>query len=609
MQGDDDAPDHASAARRERVRRTWLLGGFAAALLLFAFTAWLVQRQNTATTAASQRVAHTLEVLQGALELDAEILLMESDHRAWLVRGDDAFLAARDARRDAALALIAQLQADTADNPGQQERLRLTREMLVERHARMEQSVAAAAEGGLEAARDRFRTRGDGSLVPLRAQLASIRGEERRLLHERARQAADGAVRLRWTLLYGPGAGLLVLFIAGRALLAQLARAEHLRGELADAEAVQRAMLDGAGHMIIGVHPDGVIRLFNRAAAENLGYSPEELVGRQTPALFHDPIEVGARAAELSAELGRPVDGFEAFVAGIGDGGVDEREWTYIRRDGSRFPVQLAVSAVRDSGGAPIGYIGVAQDISLRQAADREIRDLNQTLQQTVGELESFSYSVSHDLRAPLRHIDGYSRMLIDDLGDRLDEEPRRFLDSISRSSRRMGQLIDDLLSLSRLGRKALARQAVDMTLLAEETWKEVAVDMRSEAEFVLAPLPTISGDPALLRQVWLNLLSNAAKYSARKGAEARIEVSAVRDEDTVTYHVKDNGVGFDSRYADKLFGVFQRLHAQDEFEGTGVGLAIVHRIVVRHGGTVSAEAEPGIGAHFSFALPDREIE
>jgi light-regulated signal transduction histidine kinase (bacteriophytochrome) len=271
--------------------------------------------------------------------------------------------------------------------------------------------------------------------------------------------------------------------------------------------------------------------------------------------------------------------------------------------------VQLAVSAVRDSGGAPIGYIGVAQDISLRQAADREIRDLNQTLQQTVGELESFSYSVSHDLRAPLRHIDGYSRMLIDDLGDRLDEEPRRFLDSISRSSRRMGQLIDDLLSLSRLGRKALARQAVDMTLLAEETWKEVAVDMRSEAEFVLAPLPTISGDPALLRQVWLNLLSNAAKYSARKGAEARIEVSAVRDEDTVTYHVKDNGVGFDSRYADKLFGVFQRLHAQDEFEGTGVGLAIVHRIVVRHGGTVSAEAEPGIGAHFSFALPDREIE
>ena len=609
MQGDVDAPDHDSAARRERARRTWLLGGFAAALLLFAFTAWLVQRQNTATTAASQRVAHTLEVLQGALELDAEILLMESDHRAWLVRGDDAFLAARDARRDAALALIAQLQADTADHPGQQERLRLTREMLVERHARMEQSVAAAAEGGLEAARERFRSRGDGSLVPLRGQLTAIRGEERRLLHERARRAAEGAVRLRWALLYGPGAGLLVLFIAGRALLRQLARAERLRGELADAEALQRAMLDGAGHMIIGVHPDGVIRLFNRAAAENLGYAPEELVGRQTPALFHDPIEVGARAAELSVELGRPVEGFETFVAGIGDGGVDEREWTYIRRDGSRFPVQLAVSAVRDAAGAPLGYIGVAQDISLRQSADREIRDLNQALQQTVGELESFSYSVSHDLRAPLRHIDGYSRMLIDDLGDRLDEEPRRFLDSISRSSRRMGQLIDDLLSLSRLGRKALARQAVDMTLLAEETWREVAVDMRSEAQFVLAPLPTISGDPALLRQVWLNLLSNAAKYSARKGAEARIEVSAVRDEDTVTYNVKDNGVGFDSRYADKLFGVFQRLHAQDEFEGTGVGLAIVHRIIVRHGGSVIAEAKPGIGAHFSFTLPDREIE
>jgi light-regulated signal transduction histidine kinase (bacteriophytochrome) len=325
--------------------------------------------------------------------------------------------------------------------------------------------------------------------------------------------------------------------------------------------------------------------------------------------VYLDPEELAARAEQAGSELGRPVAGFEALVASIREGGIDEREWTYVRRDGSRFPVQLAVSALRDDGGRLLGFIGMAQDISLRQAADREIRDLNTALQQTIGELESFSYSVSHDLRAPLRHVDGYARMLAEELGDGLAEEPRRFLDAIGRSSRRMGALIDDLLALSRLGRKPLTREQVDMALLAEESWREVSGDIRGAPRFVLGPLPGISGDPALLRQVWINLLSNAIKYSAGRGSDAVVEVFSERLVDSVTYMVRDNGVGFDARYADKLFGAFQRLHPQDEFEGTGVGLAIVHRIVVRHGGTVRAESDVGCGACFMFDLPQRDGE
>ena len=286
------------------------------------------------------------------------------------------------------------------------------------------------------------------------------------------------------------------------------------------------------------------------------------------------------------------------------DGGIDEQEWTYVRRDGRRFPAQVAVSAVRDERGQLSGFIALGSDASRRHAVDREMQALNQALQSTVQELESFSYSVSHDLRAPLRHIDGYARMLTEDLGPGLDPEARRFLEQIGASSRRMGALIDDLLSLSRLGRKPLAKQPVDMTALAREAWNEVTQDSRTSITFHLETLPDIAGDPSLLRQVWVNLLSNAVKYSAPLGERAVVEVLATKGTETVTYHVQDNGVGFDPRFADKLFGVFQRLHAQDEFEGTGVGLAIVHRIVVRHGGNVRAESEPGQGARFSFELP-----
>ncbi|WP_147652887.1 sensor histidine kinase [Vulcaniibacterium gelatinicum] len=239
--------------------------------------------------------------------------------------------------------------------------------------------------------------------------------------------------------------------------------------------------------------------------------------------------------------------------------------------------------------------------------ADQAVRALNAELQasteqlrQANRELEAFSYTISHDLRAPLRHIHGYARMLQEDAADRLDGDCRRWLDEIGEAARRMGALIDDLLAFSRLGRKPLERTRVDMAALAAQ----VAAELDDGGRVRIAPLPEAHADPALLRQVWVNLLSNALKYSAPRGAEARVEVEGERMDGRVRYRVRDNGVGFDMKYADKLFGVFQRLHTADEFEGTGVGLAIVQRIVARHGGTVSARAEPGRGAEFTFELP-----
>lgn len=219
-------------------------------------------------------------------------------------------------------------------------------------------------------------------------------------------------------------------------------------------------------------------------------------------------------------------------------------------------------------------------------------------------ELESFSYSVSHDLRAPLRAIDGFALMLEEDCAARLDEEGKRFLSVIRTNSQKMGMLIDDLLALSRVGRQGLSTGNVAMESLAQEVIHE-ALDAcaRPSAQIELASLPAVQGDHSLLRQVWMNLISNALKYTSR-ARQPRIEVSGYREGTEVVYRVRDNGAGFDMRYYDKLFGVFQRLHRDDEFSGTGVGLAIVQRIVKRHRGRVWAEGKPGEGAAFYFALP-----
>ncbi len=220
-------------------------------------------------------------------------------------------------------------------------------------------------------------------------------------------------------------------------------------------------------------------------------------------------------------------------------------------------------------------------------------------------ELESFSYSVSHDLRAPLRAIDGYGRILVEDYNDRLDAEGRRVLGVISAETRRLGRLIDELLAFSRLGRQPLKLETLAPHTLVSRALAELhAAQEGRHIAWTIGDLPACQGDPTLLLQVWVNLLSNAIKFTGKQES-AIIEIGSRPESDgQVAYYVTDNGVGFDMKYAAKLFGVFQRLHAADEFEGTGVGLALVQRIVHRHGGRVWAEGKVNAGATFHFSLP-----
>jgi PAS domain S-box-containing protein len=273
---------------------------------------------------------------------------------------------------------------------------------------------------------------------------------------------------------------------------------------------------------------------------------------------------------------------------------------------------------IGDDNGRPEYLLAISFDITERELAEEAIRELNGALQtkaaqleSTNKELESFSYSVSHDLRAPLRAIDGFAEIIEEDYKGKLDAEGRRYLSVIRQNSKRMGALIDDLLEFSRLGRQTVTNDEVNVDSLVREVVQDVLGAERSQAiggdhvlpTIEIGPLPPTRGDRGLLRQVWVNLISNAVKYSS-KSKQPVISVSGSKLDAENQYSVRDNGVGFNMDYVEKLFGVFQRLHRNDEFSGTGVGLAIVHRVVTRHGGRVWAEGRVNGGAVFTFALP-----
>jgi light-regulated signal transduction histidine kinase (bacteriophytochrome) len=260
-----------------------------------------------------------------------------------------------------------------------------------------------------------------------------------------------------------------------------------------------------------------------------------------------------------------------------------------------------------NAGGEAYAVCGVYTDVSDIKRQEEEIRTLNASLQEKTlrqeaanAELEAFSYSVSHDLRAPLRHIAGFGKLLAQRNQGKLDEKSTHYLDVIETSVSRMGALIDDLLSFSRASKTELMTRRINTNELVAEVRAELTAQKPDHrVTWDIGPLPSMQGDPPMLRLVWVNLLSNAVKYSARSEAP-RITVS----HDSGVFSVCDNGAGFDMRYADKLFGVFQRLHSNQEYEGTGIGLAMVRRILERHGGRIWANATLGAGACFYFVLP-----
>ncbi len=367
-------------------------------------------------------------------------------------------------------------------------------------------------------------------------------------------------------------------------------------------DALLRTFLDHATDAFFFHGNDGIILDVNRQACEVLGYSREELIGAH-PTDF-DPDLTREKAAQITAQLdtGTPLT-FET---------------RHRRKDGTIFPVEVHLRAFRHEG-RRYG-VSLAHDITARKRAEDEIRQLNAQLEERVRdrtraleaanrELEAFTYSVSHDLRTPLRSIDGFSRVLLEDYASKLDDEGRDNLQRVRAASQRMGLLIDDLLELSRTSRAELRLSSLDLSKLAQEIAAELArAEPERRVDCLIAPGLAAQADPALLRVVLQNLLTNAWKFTGRR-PHARIEVGRTGPNAGAAFFVRDNGAGFDPTYAARLFGPFQRLHSAHEFPGTGVGLATVQRIIHRHGGRVWAEGAVDHGATFYFTLPTQQPE
>jgi PAS domain S-box-containing protein len=397
--------------------------------------------------------------------------------------------------------------------------------------------------------------------------------------------------------------------LAGQALELSRQATELVRSQQAlEAQTLMlQSVLDGISEGLVAADEEGKFVLWNPAAEKIVGLGPANVSSEEWTE--HYGLFLPDTVTRFPAEqnpLARAIRGesstAEMFVR---NPALEKGVW-----------IEASASPLKNKDGAPRGGVVAFRDVTQSRADEREIRKLNDELEHRVvertaqletanKELEAFSYSVSHDLRAPLRHIGGFSKMLVEEFGSTLDPTAQHYLDRIQSGTQKMGLLVDELLALARVGRQALTRQAISLNSIVEDVIAILQPESEGrQVEWVVSNLPLVECDPVLVKQIFQNLMTNALKFT-RGRTPSIIEISHREntEDGQRVYMVRDNGIGFNMKYVDKLFGVFQRLHRAEDFEGTGIGLATVQRVVQKHGGRVWAEGEVDRGAAFYFTL------
>jgi PAS domain S-box-containing protein len=572
-------------------REQWTAFGLALAILIAI--ALGTYRSLTGFAESSKWVNHTYAVLGDLERLVSELSEAESSARAYVGTSEESFLESYWDASSKVSATLMDLRQLTA-NPTQQERLSTLEPLVKQRLVAWAALIAARREKGLNAAAMLV----DQGRQPMDAILGltdALADGERKLLAERNRTEMAASRRTIVWLIAGNTLSFALLLSVYYFLRREIAQREQTGKELSRLASI----VESSDDAILSKTLDGIVLSWNSGGEQLYGYPASEVIGRSLSFL---------RLPDWPDELPHILERIRKGER------IERFETVRVRKDGQRINVSLSISPVRNYQGEVVGASEIARDVTQQKKAEEQIRELNAALEGRVAELnsankemESFAYSVSHDLRAPLRHIDGFSRILEEECGAQLDASAQRYLQRIRNGTRQMGNLVDDLLSLSHVSRKEIRRQATGLNFLVEEVraeLREAAAQrgVKRNVDWRIARLPFVDCDPVLIKQVFANLLSNAVKYS-RPREHAVIEVGVISQNGETVLFVRDNGVGFSMKYADKLFGVFQRLHRQEDFEGTGVGLATVQRIVQKHGGRIWAEAELDRGACFYFTL------
>ncbi|MEW6511250.1 MAG: CHASE3 domain-containing protein [Bacteroidota bacterium] len=569
-----------------------ILGGFGVALAAVLFVS-IIQYNNTLEFLdSSRRLTHTQEVLTELEATFSAVKDMESSSRGYIITGDARLLSLYHAATLGIDDHVARLAVLTAGNAGQQKRMGEIVPLIGEKVELNRKSIEAQQRGGAEAAAAVIR-QGTGitTMKRIRDLIDSMEDEEQNLLISLTRTwEAD----LRNTLVTSS-----VLVILVIALLTGIYVVVHrdLLGRYHAETAMREAknLLDSIiEHIPLMVFLKDAAELrfvrFNEAGEDMIGFSRSELIGKNDFDFF--PRE----QADFFTAKDREVLRSDAVLD------IPE-EPIQTKSRGTRI-LHTRKIALRDEAGEPKYLLGISEDVTERKRLEEERARLNLNLEAANRELEAFTYSVSHDLRAPLRHVDGFADLLVRRSAGALDEQSRRYLQTITDAVKHMGVLIDELLVFSRMGRVEVRSSRVHMTELVQDVIRGLDQECAGRVvRWIVDPLPDVTADPSMIRLVLVNLLDNAVKYT-RPRAEAQIEIRHIMHPGEAEFFVRDNGVGFDMQYEHKLFGVFQRLHSASEFEGTGIGLANVRCIIHRHGGRTWAVGDVDKGAAIHFTLP-----
>lgn len=548
----------------------------------------------------SERVDHTYKVLLSIDRLLSDLQDAETGERGFIITGIPSYLMPyQNAIVDVGHQLLL-LSSTLSDDPKEEKRVLALDSQIRHRLSFLSASIFLRQHsiprysGKLRQLMDY----GKMDMDRIRSIMGQMKDDEHQLLARRDRQLIERKESALFAIVAGNMVGFAMIGGSILFLIRELNRRREAEEKIRLYSSEMKDLYDNAPCGYHSINSEGLIVRVNNTELDWFGYSREEVEGKKH---VFDLMIPGSR------------DRYMPFLRILKEGGaIKELELEIVRKDQSIFPVILSATAVMDPSGGFVMSRTVLFDDTERKRSQKQIMRLNLDLKMRAAQLESmnkelegFSYSVSHDLRSPLRAIDGFSRILEEDYGKILDEEGNRLLGVVRANSRKMGNLIDDLLAFSRLGRKSLQGDIVEMDSLAGEAYQEIVSDYPDYSGITFGTLPSVWGDKSLLYQIWINLLSNALKFSS-KMEHPWVNVAGILGEDEIIYSVQDNGVGFDMKYYEKLFGVFQRLHSTEEFPGTGVGLAIVQRVVARHGGRVWAEGEEGKGATFFFSLPNR---
>lgn len=559
-----------------------VLIGFFLALGILTLLGIYSYKNSQESIQTSRMVSHTNEVLYRIEQLHSIHLEIEAQWMGYVISGDSTFASFFQSRLGDATNHFIVLQNLVKDN---QSNVRYLDSIRISGREKVDLVLATIRTGGQsnDAAKVILSNVNKKLVQQIKDAIGKMEAEEKRLLNYRISENQREVGRFNVTfisLLVGTVLIILMLFLAINSTLRARTQAEEA---LVKASAEIKDLYNNAPCGYHSLNDSRLIVEMNKTWLQWTGYDRSEVINKM---LFTDLL------TPPSKEI------FEThFVTLKSQGYVSNLELEVLCKNKTILFVVVNATAIRDEYGNFIKSRSTVFDITARHQAEQKVIAIN-------NELEAFTYSVSHDLRAPLRSIDGYSKILQEDYGSKMDTEANRLLDIIKNNARRMGQLIDDLLDFSRLGRKELEKSIVNMEALVAHVQQElVSQEKDRKIQFKINRLQEVNGDARMMRQVWINLISNAIKYSRLKEI-ATIEIGSNFDGNRVIYFIRDNGVGFDMKYADKLFGVFQRLHKVQEFEGTGVGLALVHRIVSRHGGKIWAEANVNQGATFFFFIP-----